>query len=110
MRVSISGEKALIEALEVEFERDQACKVEQVKVGGDQTELAFGIGELATMIGILTGAAKLVEVLLALRPKLSSSKQNLYLKTVLGTTIVELSKDITAEELYQQLGTILGGA
>jgi hypothetical protein len=107
MRVSISGEKSLIEALQMQMEQDAESSVERVEEYKDLTQQAFGIGEALIIVGIVKGTAELVKLLLELKAKVGSRMQKLQLKTALGITVVELSQDVTAEELYKQLGTIV---
>jgi hypothetical protein len=107
MRVSISGEKSLISAIQAQMEQDQEGQVERLEEAKDKTELAFGIGEVLTLVSIVKGITEMVKLLLEIKPKLTSGTQKLYFKTALGTTVVELSPDITAEELHQHLGTII---
>lgn len=107
MRISITGEKTLIQSLQVKIEQDLESKVERIEEAKDQTELAFGVGELLTLFSVIQGCTEMVKLLMELKSNFGSQKQKLYLKTALGTTVVEISKEITAEELYQQLSTII---
>jgi restriction endonuclease len=107
MRVSISGEKSFVNALQEEIKKDSEIKVEKLEEAKDKTELAFAIGDIVTLVSLVKGVTDLVKALLEMRDKKPSEKrQKLYLKTALGTATIEISKDITAEELSQQLGKI----
>ena len=104
MRISITGDKRLIEALEKELKTDDAINTESPKHAGDRTELEFGIGEIATLVAILTGTAKLIEYLVAIaRHGHKDKPQKLQLKSAVGTVMVELKPDVTAAELRQLL-------
>lgn len=104
MRISITGEKKLIESLEAALKNDKAIKTEPPKHVGDRTELSFGIGEISTFVSILTGTAKLVEYLVAIAKHVKDKKgQKLQLKTATGTVTVELRPDVTLEELQALL-------
>lgn len=105
MRVSISGEKSLINSLQDQIEKDKEIKIERLEEAKDKTELAFGIGDVLTLISIVNGVADLVKLLMKISVK-RTEKQKLYLKTALGTTKLEISKDITPEQLRQQLGMV----
>jgi hypothetical protein len=107
MRISISGEKSLIEALQEVIENSDESRVERMVDAKDQTELAFGIGEVLSLVGVVTGIAEAVKLLIELKSKVGLGRQKLHLKTALGTTVIEISNNITAEELYQKLGTII---
>jgi len=103
MRISITGDKALVRTLEKHL-KAASVSTEASKNPGNVTEQAFGIVEAATIIAILTGAAKLVEYLvLAARYLQAGTKQKIHLKSALGTVTLELRSDITPAELLSML-------
>ena len=102
MRVSIVGEKDLVDSLSPAFDR-----IDRQGPETDVTELKFGIVEVGIIIGILSGIAKLVEFIQAQRPKKDSEIQRLQITTALGTIVLELTKDVSAEELQEKLSKIM---
>jgi len=107
MRVSITAEKSLINELTTAIDQAPDNRVEKVEEAKDQTELAFGIGEILTIISVIKGISSLVEIIMKLKNKFGAKTQKLHLKTALGTAVIEISQDITPEQLRQQLATIM---
>ena len=107
MRISITAEKSLVDTLKSGIDSEPEAHVEQIEEAKDQTELAFGIGEILTIIAVIKGIASLVKILSDLKAKLGGKTQKLHVKTALGTTIIEISPDVTVEQLQQQLATVM---
>ncbi len=101
MRVNITGEKDLVLSLLPAFD-----KVEKQESRTDQTDLKFGIVEVATIVGIVNGVTKLVEFLQARKAKTETGTQRVQVTTALGVVSIELRKDITADELKKHLAKI----
>ncbi len=104
MRISITSEKSFIEDIRPDLTIDESALNQTTK---DETALAFGIAEVASIVAIIKGVGEIVKLFLDWKDRMKSNKQKLYLKTALGTVEIELSKDITAEELQSTLKTIL---
>jgi hypothetical protein len=107
MRISITGEASVIEALSALIADDPDSSVESIGPAKDKSELAFAFGDIATIVSTVAGLAKVVELLINLKPALDGKTQKLSFRTALGVTTVELSQDITLEELHRQLGTLV---
>lgn len=106
MRISISGDRALVERLEAAVQADGAA-TERPAQQRDPTEQAFGIAEVATVVAILTGVAKLVEYLvMAAKALKKDEKQTVRLKTALGVVTLELRADVSAAELRGTLAAL----
>jgi len=102
MRVSITGEKDFVDSLRPTFEL-----IDRQGPEPDVTELHFGLVEVSVIVGILSGISKLLEFIQAQRSKSNSEIQRLQVTTALGTMLLELKKDVSAEELQEQLSKII---
>lgn len=105
-RISVSGDKALVERLEAAVQADGAA-TERPAQQRDPTEQAFGIAEVATVVAILTGVAKLIEYLVMVAKALNDDeKQTVRVKTALGVVTLELHADVSAAELRRTLASL----
>ena len=96
MKVSITGEAEMIEALA--HERDDRIKVESVSPAGEDTEQQFGLVEVATVIAIVQGVQELAGVIVKFwRARRSPRRQSLRIKTASGVVTFELDYDADLE-------------
>lgn len=106
MRISITAEKQVLPELEASLQAHE-IKTEPAKHAGDRSEQAFGIAEVATLVAIAVGTAKLIEALIAVARHVKKGKtQKLHLKSALGAVTLDLRPEITAEELVRSLKTL----
>jgi hypothetical protein len=98
VRIKLTGERSLIDAVAGALDN-----VEQRREVLDPTELKFGIAEVATIIGMVSGSLKIAEQLIAAVKSLTTHKQKLQVETALGAVTITLDKNITLEELRTQL-------
>ncbi len=109
MRISITGSKSLVDQISSALADAGAASTERSDSHLDRTEQAFGIGEVATVVAILSGFGKLVEYLIAAKAALKKGEQQtLHVKTSLGLVAITLDRDVTAAELSRQLAAIIG--
>lgn len=103
MRVSLSSDALLGPELLGQLEQDTEIEVRESYKEKDLTEQAFAVGEISVVIAVVKGAAALARVFKNLIDKRSSGSQTLRIKTAFGAMTLELRKDVTMEELREQL-------
>jgi hypothetical protein len=103
MRVSISSDGILGPELLGQLEQDTEVEVQESYKEEDLTEQAFAIGEISVVIAVVKGAAALARVLKNVSDRRSSDSQTLRIKTAFGAMTLELRKDVTMDELREQL-------
>jgi hypothetical protein len=103
MRVSISSDGILGPELLGQLEQDTDVEVQESYKEEDLTEQAFAIGEISVVIAVVKGAAALARVLKNVSDRRSSDSQTLRIKTAFGAMTLELRKDVTMDELREQL-------
>lgn len=106
MRISITAEKSVVPEIEASL-RAHEIETEPAKHAGDRSEQSFGIAEVATIVAIAVGTAKLIEALIAAARHVKKGQtQKLHLKSALGAVTLDLRPDITPEELVRSLETL----
>lgn len=111
MRIAVSGSKDLMGALADELPTSGVGRVVRVESAKDDSDLAFSLGDVETVVSVVTGLMPFCELLVGAfrrrRAPEQPATQTLRFKTALGTTEVQLSADITVEELHAQLETLV---
>lgn len=104
MRIEVTGPKQTVESLRDALDR-AAVPTEASRHPRDHTEFAYELGEIGTIIGILSFALQLAEYLFALAHTLDKT-QTIEVRTALGRATIELRRDVTLEELQKALGRL----
>ncbi|WP_141564304.1 hypothetical protein [Mycolicibacterium palauense] len=105
MRVLIESDPEFVSSVTVEFEADPGAAVTPTEPATDLTEQRFGLAEAAAIIVIVKGVFEIIEVVKRVVRR-SKKKQTLRLKSALATVVVEISPDVTAEELQDLLAPL----
>jgi hypothetical protein len=107
MKISITGEKSVIKDLEKALAKDGVLGEALVDMTTDKTEQGLGLLEAAAIIAIVANTAKLIEYLVIIAKHLKSGeKQQLQVKTAVGTATVEIDRNSTAETLEKQVSNL----
>ena len=110
MRIAVSGSREFVTTVGDELPAAGAGRAERVEDAKDDSDLAFSVADVATLVGEISALMPLCELLVGVFRRRSAEEpatQTLRFKTALGMTEVQISEDITAEELYAQLGTLV---
>lgn len=103
MRIRITGEKSFMDELGAELARNEV-PTETAEASHDRAELRLGLIEWAAIIAIVVNVAKLIEYLMAIIQHLKEGeKRRLEVKSAVATTMLEMGKGTTPEELAKQL-------
>ncbi|WP_028049628.1 hypothetical protein [Cellulomonas sp. URHD0024] len=101
MRVAITGEAESVGALALDGSSLQILSVEPTR---DDTEQQFGLAELAIVVAVVKSAAELAESLHTWWARRKSPRtQTLRMSTSIGRVTIELSEDVTVDDLRQAL-------
>ena len=77
---------------------------EVVETSADRAELRLGLIEWAAILAIVVNVAKLIEYLMAIvRHLKEGDKRQLEVKSAAATTVLEIGRGTTREELAKQL-------
>ena len=102
-RIRITGESDLVSAIEETLRTHKDAEIVEPPHPADRTEQPFGIGDLETIVTILSGTAILVDYLLRAVRRLTRKKYKVRITSAVGAVTLEIDAKITEDELRRLL-------
>jgi hypothetical protein len=99
MRVKLLLENSAAQDLVDTLQEEEGTEIQSVGIEKDLTEQAFGIAELGAIIAVVKGAVQLAGAIRRFARRPGATRSTLTIETAVGNAKVELSREMSEEEI-----------